>query len=145
EAEAAVNRALAHDDVVLFVAGEIHEGVGKFGVADDAEVGLDAALEEDAGFGLAFGDDVEDAGLPGEEFEDVGGIFGGGQEVDVADNLAMAAQAAAGAATYVVGMGAEGFEEGLGDGDGVADEMARGVGAAASDAVEDVLGGLGAE
>ena len=63
EPQAALNRALAHDDVVLLAAGEIGEREWKLRVAHHAQIALDAAFENHARLRVALGDDLEDAGL----------------------------------------------------------------------------------
>ncbi len=63
EAQAALDGALAHDDVVLLAAGEIGQGERKFRVADHAQIRLDAARQNHAGLGLALGRHAEDARL----------------------------------------------------------------------------------
>ena len=63
EPQAALNRALAHDDVVFLAAGEIGEGERKLRVAHDAQIALDAALEQDRRLRVALRDDFENARL----------------------------------------------------------------------------------
>jgi 3' terminal RNA ribose 2'-O-methyltransferase Hen1 len=145
QAQAAFDGALAHDNVVFLAAGEVSEGEGKFGVADDAEIGLNAAFDNDGGFGFAVGADAEDGGLFRKKVEDFGRFFGGGEEVDVTNNFFVAAQTAGGTAADDIGVLAEIFEEGFGGDHGVAEEMARGVLAAELDAGNDVGLGFGAE
>ena len=55
---------------------------------------MNAAFEQNAGFGFALGDDIEDAWLLDEEIEDGNRLLGRGKEIDVADDLAMTAQTA---------------------------------------------------
>ena len=113
QAQAALDGALAHDDVVLLAAGEISKREGKLGVAHHAQIRLDAAGEDDGGLGFALGADADDARLGGECINDVRRFFGRGQKIDVADDLLETAQAAGGAAADDVGMRAQGFEDRL--------------------------------
>jgi hypothetical protein len=55
----------------------------------------DAAFENHAGLGVALGADTQNAGLGGKEVDHRRGLFGGDQEIDVADGLAAAAMAPA--------------------------------------------------
>jgi hypothetical protein len=50
---------------VLFVAGEVREREGELTIADDAQVRLDAAFEDDAGLGFTLRHHLEDAGVGG--------------------------------------------------------------------------------
>ncbi len=72
--------------------------------------------------------------MGGEEIDDFGGVAGGGEEVDVANNFLGAAEAAGGVAAGDVGVAAQMVEDRLGGGEGVAEEMARGELAAEVDA-----------
>ena len=137
EAQAAGDGALAHGDVVLFAAGEVGLRERILGVADDAQVALDSALENDAGLGVALGRDGQDAGLAGEKPDDRLGSFRRNEEVDVADDFLVAAQTPGGAAAYDIGVGAELLEDRFGEIDGGADVVVRGVVAAELDALED--------
>ena len=92
--QAAINRPLAHDDVVLLAAGEIHQRRGILRVADHPQVGLDAALQQHAGLGLALGQDLHNAGLAGEELDDLRRLLRRGEQVNVPNHLAMPPQAA---------------------------------------------------
>lgn len=141
ESEATFDGAVTHDDVVLLAAREIHLGEGKFAVGHDAEVGLEATFQQDAGFGFAFGQDLGDTGLAGEIVKDADGMFAGGQKVQVANDFLAAAETAGGAAANDIGMLAEEVEEGFGRVPGVKQEVLTGVLPAALDALEEV--GLG--
>ena len=123
QAQAPLDRALAHDDVVFFAAGEIHQGKREFGITHHAQIRLNAAGQKHARLRLTFGNDVEDAGLAAEKIEDLGGLFRGSQQIDIADDFAMPAQTAGRAATNHLRMRTERFEQGFGNGKSVADEM----------------------
>ena len=69
EPQTSRNGSLTHDDVVLLVAGKIHQREGIFLVADHAQVGLNAALQNHARLGVALGRDFDDPGLRDEEFD----------------------------------------------------------------------------
>ena len=66
--QTALNRALAHDDVVLLAAGEIGQGKRKFPVADHPQIALNAALKNDARLRFALGRDFDDVRLRDKEF-----------------------------------------------------------------------------
>ena len=51
----ALDRPLAHHDVVLLAAGEIRQRERKFRVAHHAQIALDAAFQNHARLGFAFG------------------------------------------------------------------------------------------
>ena len=67
---------MAQDNVVLFAAREIHQGKWEFPVAHDAQIGLDAAGQKDAGFGLALGDHIQNPRLLREEVKHCRGFLG---------------------------------------------------------------------
>lgn len=94
EFHAAGDAALAHGDVVFFAAGEVGEGVGELEVGDDAEVALDAVLEEHGGFGLAMVEDAADLGEGDEGLHEALGGGGGGDDVDIFDGFFPSAKAA---------------------------------------------------
>ena len=73
------------------------------------------------------------------------GCFGGSQQIDVADDLLATAQAARRAATHHVGMAAQAVQDRFRHGQGVAQQMARGVLAAELDALQNLGLGLFAE
>jgi len=138
EPQAALDGALAHDDVMLLAAGEIGEGEGKFRVAYHAQIRLDAALQHDTGLGIALGADADDARLRGEKLDDGGRVARRGEKINVANDLLAAAQTAGGAAARDVRMLAQAGEDRFGGKQGVAVEMARGVLAAEIYSGEDV-------
>ena len=141
EAEAALDGALAQDDVVFLAAGEIEQGVGIFGIADDAQIRLDAAGQNDGGLGFALSGDAHDFGRFDERFDDLRRFFRRGEKVNVADGFAPASQTACDAAPDDVGMLAQHFQDRLGHMKSFGEQMARGVSAAEIDAFENF--GLG--
>jgi hypothetical protein len=84
-------------------------------------------------------------GLFDEVLEDRGGFLGRHDEVDVADDLLPAAQAAGGAAAEDVGVGAEDCRGWVRRREGVGEAVAGGELAAEGDAFEDLLLGFFAE
>ena len=134
----AIDRALAHDDVMLLAAGEIQQRRGILRVADHPQVGLDAALQQHAGLGFALGQHLQNAGLAGEELDDLRRLLRRGEQINVPNHLAMPPQAARRAAADHVRMGPQRFQQRLSPRERLAEEMARGVGAAAVDAFENV-------
>ena len=48
---------------MFLAAREIKQRERELRIADHAQVGLNSARQQHAGFGLAFGNDIEDAGL----------------------------------------------------------------------------------
>lgn len=131
---------------MLFAAGEIEQGEGKLLVLDHSKVHLDAGLQSYAALGLALGEDVLDLRVGDEFFHQRRGVaLQAGQDVDVADRLLAAPQAAGDRGADHLGvLFDEGQELGrLPPGD-VEEEAARGL-LQHLDALEDVLLGLGAE
>ncbi len=141
EPETALDGALPHRHVVLFAAGEIGQGKGKLGIANHPQVRLQSTLQNDAGLGLALGDDLDDAGLGNEEINHRERFFGGSEQVDIAANFLEPPQAAARAATDDGRVLPQILQQRFGGADSVAQEMFAGVSAFAFDAFEDV--GLG--
>ena len=141
EAEAALDGALAQDDVVLLAASEIEQGVGVFGIADDAQIRLDAAGQNDRGLGFALGGDAHDAG----DLTKVSMTFAGFLDEASRSMSPMVSrqrpQAARDAAPDDIGMLAQHFQDRLGHVKRFRQQMARGVGAAEIDAFENL--GLG--
>ena len=75
--------------------------------------GLNPAFEQNARFGFAFGDDVEDTGSAREKIEHHCGLFRRSEQINVADDFAMASKAAGGAATNDLRMLTQGLEQRL--------------------------------
>ena len=75
QTQAALNRALAHHDIVFLAAGEIGEGKRKFPVTDHPQVALHAAFEKDARLRLALGGDFDDIRLRDKKFNHVRPAF----------------------------------------------------------------------
>ena len=92
---------------MLFAAGEIGQGEWKFGVADDAQVGLNPAFEDHGGFGVALGGDRQDWCLRNEEINEGGGIFRRNEKVDVTDDFFVASQASGSATANGIWMRAQ--------------------------------------
>ena len=130
---------------MLLAAGEVGLRERVLGVAHNAQIALNAALENDAGLGVALDRYGEDACLAGEKIDDRLRIFRRNEEVDVADDFLVAAQAAGGAAADDVGMGAELLKDGFGKVEGGANVVVRGVVAAELNTLEDFRLGLFAE
>ena len=138
EAQAARDGPLAHDDVVLLAAGEVGEREGILRVAHHAQVGLDAALDNHAGLGVALRADAEHAGLRDEELDDLGGLARGDEEINVANGFLPAAQTAGGAAPRDIGMLAEAFQNGRRDGERLVQMVLAGELALEGDAFENL-------
>lgn len=138
----------AEVDVVFLGAGEVLESEGELGVADGAEIDLEATFsffsdgDADGGFGFALGDDFGDLGELGEVGDDFGGGFGGDDQVEVVEGFFIAAVGACDVGLGDVGVVAEGLEEGFGEGGDAAEAMALGVEVFLGDAVEDFFLGF---
>ena len=91
-----------------------------------------------AGLGFAFGDDVEDAGLLREKFNDRRRFLRRHQQINVADDFLEPPQTARRAATNHIGMRAQIFQHRLAASKRVAQQMLRRVSAAEIDAFENV-------
>ena len=141
EAQSAFDGALAHDDVVFLASGEIGQSEWEFRVGDDAQIGLNAALQDDAGLGVATGMDQDYSGQGCEKGNDGRGVSGGSQEIDVSDDFLVASKAACGGAADHVGVGAQLVEDGVGGAQGEADQVMARVFFSKRDAIEDL--GLG--
>ena len=145
--QAALNRALAHDDVVLLAAGEIHQGKRKFRVGHHAQIGLNAAFEQHAGFRFALRDDAcwRLSSRFVEKIDDASRVFRRHEQVNVADDFLASAQTAGFARPNHVGMRAQVVEDGFSGEQGIVEVMFRGIRAAAIDAFANVHGGFFAE
>jgi hypothetical protein len=145
EGPAAFEGAGAHLDIMLFAAGEVVQGKGKFGPGDEAEVTLEAILQEHAAFGGSVGEDIADEGMGDEVGTNWLGGFGLDEEVDVADFFFAAAETSGdlgeGDFGELAQIGQELFDEG-GD---VAEAVASGMLGKLGDGFEEIGGGFGAE
>ena len=142
---AARERAGAHAHIVLFAAGEIIQGEWKLGACDGAEIALDAALEDDAGFCCAVGEHIFHQGMGGEECHDGFRLLRGNDEIEVADDFFFSAEAAGDLGEVDIRMSAQVVQEALGDVGDIAEEELPGVAAHVLNALEDVCGRLLAE
>src|SRR6185369_7037157 len=132
-------------DVVGPGAGEVlQRRAPRFGL-DHAEVHLHAATGADGRLGRAAADDLDGVRMTGEGGHEGGGVLGGGQDVDVADRVAYAAERAGVRAFDGARDLGEVGDEFLGQLHRDVDEDAAFVAAQQFDAVQDVLGGLRAE
>src|SRR5262245_16352433 len=145
ETQAALDRALAHDDVVLLVPGEIHQREWILGVAHHAQVGLNAAFQDYARLRFTLGADAQDTGLASEKINHGVGLLRRNEEVDIADGFAKTPHAAARAAMDGFGMATQIFENRLRHEECVAEQMSRGKRAVKLDALENFRLGLFAE
>ena len=136
EAQAAFDGALAHDDVVVLAAGEVGERERKLRVSHNAQVGLNATLQDHAGLGVALGAHAHHAGPAREKLDDVRRFLRRHQKINVADDFLESPHAAGGAATNHVGMAAQILQHRFGDGQRVAKQMSRRIGALELDAFE---------
>src|SRR5438034_1264694 len=136
EAQAAFDGALAHDDVVVLAAGEVGERERKLRVSHNAQVGLNATLQDHTGLGVAFGAHAHHAGLAREKLDDLLRVLRRYQKINVANDLLESPHAAGGAATNHVGMAAQILQHRFGDGQRVAKQMSRRIGALELDAFE---------
>ena len=136
--QAARNRPLAHDDVVLLAAGEIRQRKRKLLVAHHAQVALDAAVQNHTRLGVAPGGDFDDPRLRDKKFNHLRRLLRRRQQVNVADDFLEPPQTARRAATNHVRMFAQIFEQRFGGAQGVAQQMFRGVSPPALDAFENV-------
>ena len=87
EPQAALNRPLAHDDVVLLAAGEIRKRKRKFLVAHHAQVALNATVHNDAGLCFTLGGDFDDARLRDKPPNYLRRPFRRCQQINVADDF----------------------------------------------------------
>ena len=94
QAQAPVQGALAHLDVVVLRAREVVERERELLGRDDPEVGLESALEADARLGPAARRHLADAGHAREPGDDGLDVAGRDDEVQVPDGLEPAAKAA---------------------------------------------------
>ena len=95
EGPAARQGTLADDDVVLLAAGKVHQREGEFLAGDSAEIALHAVRGVHAGFGGAFGDDAHDEGKLNKRFDDLLGVLGRNEEVEIVHGFLATAEAAA--------------------------------------------------
>ena len=136
---------MAHSYIVLLAASEVGLCEGVLGVTHNAQVPLNASLENDAGLGVALDRDGENACLAREKIDDRLWLFRRNEKVDVADNFLVTAEAAGGAAADDIGMDTELLEDGFGKVEGGTDVVVRGVVAAEFNAFKDFRLGLFAE
>ena len=137
--------ARTHADIVLFAAGEIIQGEWKLWTGHSAEVALDAAFEDHAGFCGTVGEDIFHKRMGGEECHDGLGLFRGNDEVEVADDFFFPAEAASDLGEVDIRMSTQVVQKALGDVGDIAEAELAGVAAHVLDAFEDVCGGLLAE
>ena len=90
----AVDGPLAECDIVLFGSREVSQGGWPNLGRDDTEIAGDASCEDDAGFGFAVGDDFFHVGGGDKSFHDLLGFIGGGDQIEVFDDLLSASEAA---------------------------------------------------
>ena len=90
--QTALDRVLAHRDVVGLRAGEVLQEVAEGGGRDDAQVDLHAVVRDDRALRIAAADDLRRDRLLAEPADQRGRLVGGGDQVDVADHLHAAAQ-----------------------------------------------------
>ena len=90
----AVDGPLAECDIVLFGSREVGQGGWPNLRRDDTEIAGDASNEDDAGFGFAMGDDFFHVGGGDKSFHDLLGFIGGGDQIEVFDDLLSASEAA---------------------------------------------------
>ena len=138
ETQAAVDCPLPQHDIVLLAPGEVEQGGRELGVAHHPEVALDAAFRQDAGLGIALGDDPQQPRLAGEPVEHPRGRLRGGHQVNVPDHLPAAAEAPRQAAARHLGKLPERLEQTLPRRQGVAQQMFRGIGPPPLDPFQDV-------
>ena len=84
---AALQRAVAQDDVVFLAAGEIAERKRIFGAAHDAQIGLDAGTQPHARFRRAARDDALDQRMLHEKICDRRRLFRRDDEIEIAHDL----------------------------------------------------------
>src|SRR2546423_3696104 len=87
-------RRAARASVVLFRAGEVEERRTERPGRDDAQVDLEAALDDDRALCVAARENPLDGRRPGEHLEDRCGIVARDDDVDIADRFLGAAEAA---------------------------------------------------
>ena len=135
----------AHADIVLFAAGEIIQCEWKLRTGHSAEVALDAALEDHAGFCGAVSEDIFHKRMGGEECHDGLWLFRGNDEVEVADDFFFPAEAAGDLGEVDIRMSTQVVQESLGNVCDIAEAELAGVAAHVLDAFEDICSGLLAE
>ena len=128
----------AHADIVLLAAGEIIQGEWKLGTGHSAQVALDAALEDHAGFCGAVGEDIFHKRMGGEECHDGFRLFRGNDEVEIADDFFFPAEAAGNLGEVDIRVPAQVVQEAFGNLGDIAEAKLTGVTAHVLDAFEDV-------
>src|SRR5437868_7143345 len=123
QAQPALDRALAHDDVVLLAPGEIGKRKWKLSVTHDPQVGLNSALENDTRLGVSLGADAQHSEQLNKVVQHARRRFRRNEKVDVADDLLTTAHAASGAAAYDIFQGAQSFENRFRDVNRIAKQM----------------------
>ena len=78
EVKTAIDGPLAQSDIVLFGSCEVSKGGGPNLGGDDPKIAGDASSEDNAGFGIAVGDDFFHVGGRDKSFHDLLRFFGGG-------------------------------------------------------------------
>ena len=124
-------------------AGEVLEGRSVAGAGEETDVDLEIVAEGEGDFVLAFGDELVDEGEGRDVLDgcrdDVGFACGsGGEEVEVADGLAAAAERAGGDDLVDAREGADEIDDGVGVLLGFVDAEAAGVLAVVFDAFEEL-------
>ena len=98
QGEAALDGALAEGDVVMLGAGEVLQGGAVACAGQQADVDLEVVAEGEGDLVLAAGEELVDEGEGGDVLDGGGddvGLAGGagGEQVEIADGLAAAAEA----------------------------------------------------
>ncbi len=115
EAEALRQRDLAKANIMGLAAREVLERRAPHGRRQRDQVGLHAVVQVDSGLLVAGGVDRCDERQRGEGAYDGGRVVGGGQDIEVADRLAAAPQAAGvGRLIEARHGGAQGLDQALG-------------------------------
>src|SRR2546430_4310652 len=99
----------AQADVVLLGSGEVEECRSERPRRNDAEIDLKAAVDDDRAFRFATSENALDAGRAREDLEDRRSVVARDDDVDVADRLLVAAEAAGDRKLCRAGLGAEGL------------------------------------
>ena len=137
-AEATRERAVPHGDVMLLGAREVMQREIELLERDDAEVGLQAALEADARLGFPVGGDLLHARITHEPRHDRRGVGRRDEEVQVTHGLTRAPQRARGFGALRLREGAQTGQDGFGDFGRFVPTVALPVSDAILDAFEDL-------
>jgi len=107
---------------------------------DNPKVAGDPSLENDAGFGFPVGHDLFHVGSGDESLHDFLGFFGGGNQVEIFDNLFSTAEAPSDFSLEDDRALAEVREESLGSGKGIAEAVEFAVAGSTGDGLQEIAG-----